>query len=77
MKKGIAILLTFLYSLFSYGQGISVSRFQLFETDLTANTNGTKYTYKVVAKATTGDSTLSRSVTVYRVARQAISSVGE
>ncbi len=42
MKKGIAILLTFLYSLFSYGQGISVSRFQLLETDLTANTNGTK-----------------------------------
>ena len=43
-------------------------------TDTKANTNGTKYTYKVVAKATTGDSTLSKSVTVYRVARPAISS---
>ena len=43
--------------------------------DTAANTNGTKYTYKVVAKAATGDSTLSKSVAVYRVARPAISSV--
>ena len=43
--------------------------------DTKANTNGTKYTYKVVAKAATGDSTLSKSVAVYRVARPAISSV--
>jgi uncharacterized protein YjdB len=44
-------------------------------TDKKANTNGTKYTYKVVAKATTGTSTLSRSLTTYRVARNAISSL--
>ena len=43
--------------------------------DAKANTNGTKYNYKVVAEATTGDSTLSKSVAVYRVARPAISSV--
>ena len=43
--------------------------------DTAANTNGTKYTYKVVAKASTGDSTLSKSVITYRVARPAISSV--
>ena len=43
-------------------------------TDAKANTNGTKYTYKVAAKGTTGDSTLSKSVTVYRVARPAVSS---
>ena len=43
--------------------------------DTKANTNGTKYTYKVVAKASTGDSTLSKSVSVYRVARPAVSSV--
>ena len=44
-------------------------------SDAKANTNGTKYTYKVVAKATTGTSTLSRSLTTYRVARTAISSL--
>ena len=43
--------------------------------DAKANTNGTKYTYKVVAKASTGDSTLSKSVAVYRVARPAVPSV--
>ena len=43
-------------------------------TDAKANTNGIKYTYKVIAKASTGDSTLSKSQTVYRVARPAISS---
>ena len=42
--------------------------------DTAANTNGTKYTYKVVAKASTGDSTLSKSVAVYRVTRPALSS---
>ena len=42
--------------------------------DTAANTNGTKYTYKIVAKASTGDSTLSKSVAVYRVARPTISS---
>jgi len=42
--------------------------------DTKANTNGTKYTYKMVAKASTGDSTLSKSVAVYRVARPSISS---
>ncbi len=43
-------------------------------TDTKANTNGTKYTYKVVAKASTGDSTLSKSRIFYRLARPAISS---
>ena len=43
--------------------------------DAKANTNGTKYTYKVVAKGTTGDSTLSRSRVIYRVARPTVSSV--
>ena len=43
--------------------------------DTKANTNGTKYTYKVVAKASTGDSTLSRSRVIYHVSRPAISSV--
>ena len=42
--------------------------------DTKANTNGTKYTYKVVAKATTGDSTLSKSRVIYRVSRPDISS---
>ena len=44
-------------------------------TDKAANTNGTKYVFKVVAKAGTGDSTLSKSVTTYRVSRPAISSL--
>ena len=44
-------------------------------TDVAANTNGTKYIYKVVAYAKTGKSTLSNSVTIYRVARPAISSL--
>ena len=41
-------------------------------TDTAANTNGTKYVYKVVAKASTGTSPLSKSVTVYRIDRPAI-----
>ena len=42
--------------------------------DKKANTNGTKYTYKIVAKASTGNSTLLKSLTVYRVARPAVKS---
>lgn len=44
-------------------------------TDTKANTNGTKYVYKVVAKAATGASTLSRSLTTYRLARPALVSL--
>ncbi|MBR6473479.1 MAG: Ig-like domain-containing protein [Firmicutes bacterium] len=44
-------------------------------TDTKANTNGTKYTFKVVATASTGDSTLSKSKTFYRVSRPTISSL--
>lgn len=44
-------------------------------TDTKANTNGTKYVYKVVAKASTGASTLSRSLTTYRLARPALVSL--
>ncbi len=36
-------------------------------TDTAANTNGTKYVYKVVAKASIGASTLSKSLTTYKV----------
>lgn len=36
-------------------------------TDTAANTNNTKYVYKVVAKASTGASTLSKSLTTYKV----------
>ena len=43
-------------------------------TDTKASTNGAKYTYKVIATAATGPSTLSKSVAAYRVARPAISS---
>jgi len=41
-------------------------------TDTAANTNGTKYTYKIVAKASTGNSTLSKSLAAYRVAPPAV-----
>ena len=41
-------------------------------TDTAANTNGTKYTYKIVAKASTGNSTLSKSLTTYHVAQPAV-----
>ena len=44
-------------------------------TDAAANTNGAKYIYKVVAKATTGASKLSKSITTYRVARPAITAL--
>lgn len=43
-------------------------------TDKAANTNGTKYTFKIVATASTGTSKLSKSLTTYRVSRPAISS---
>ena len=44
-------------------------------TDTKANSNCSKYTFKIVAKASTGDSTLSKSCTTYRVAAPSISSV--
>ena len=44
-------------------------------TDKKANTNGAKYTYKVVAKGSTGTSTLSKSVTTYRLSRPTITSL--
>ena len=44
-------------------------------TDTKANTNGTKYVYKLVAKASTGDSTLSKTRGIYRVSRSAVTSV--
>ena len=45
-------------------------------TDKKANTNGTKYTYEIIASASsTGRSTLSKSVTTYCVARPAISTL--
>ena len=44
-------------------------------TDKKANTNGTKYTYKIVAKAFTGTSTLSKSLVTYRLARPEITSL--
>ena len=42
--------------------------------DPEANTNGTKYTFKVIATAPTGISTLSKSIVTYRIERPAISS---
>ena len=45
-------------------------------TDAKAGTNGSKYTFKVVAVAKSiGDSTLSKSVTMYRVARPTLTSL--
>ncbi len=44
-------------------------------TDKKANTNGAKYTYKIVAKASTGTSKLSKTLAAYRVARPSVSSV--
>ena len=44
-------------------------------TDKKANTNGAQYTYRIVAKASTGNSTLSKSLTTYRVIRPAVKSV--
>ena len=42
-------------------------------TDKKANQNGKKYTYKIVAKASTGNSTLSKSMSTCRVSRPVIS----
>ena len=44
-------------------------------TDTGATTNGAEYVYKIVAKAPTGTSTLSKSVTIYRLARPGITSL--
>ena len=44
-------------------------------TDTYANTNGTKYTYRVYAKAATGTSNLYRAVVCYKALRPTISSV--
>ena len=44
-------------------------------TDTKANTNGARYVYKLVAKASTGDSTLSKTRGIYRVSRSAVTSV--
>jgi hypothetical protein len=44
-------------------------------TDAKANTNGGKYTYKIIATASTGISNLSKSTIVYRLSRPAISSI--
>ena len=45
-------------------------------TDTAANTNGTKYTYKVIAFTKgVGNSTLSKTCVAYRVARPAITSI--
>ncbi len=43
--------------------------------DAAANTNGTKYVYKLAAYAKTGKSTLSKSVTKYRLESPAVSSL--
>ncbi|MCR5795892.1 MAG: leucine-rich repeat protein [Solobacterium sp.] len=43
--------------------------------DTAATANGTKYTYKIVAYASVGKSIVSRSVTVYRLSRPAVSSL--
>lgn|GEM_PF-5846625 len=44
-------------------------------TDKNAKTNGTKYTYKIVAFAGTGESTLSKSAAVYYVSRPAVTAL--
>ena len=43
--------------------------------DTKADTDGVKYTYKVVANASTGTSSLSRSVAIFRVSAPAIKSL--
>ena len=43
-------------------------------TDTKANTNGTKYTFKIVPTASTGNGT-AKSLTTYRVARPSVNSV--
>ena len=57
-----------LIKLISSGTTVSFS-------DTGANTNGKKYVYKIVARASSGKSTLSKSLTTYRVSRPAIKSL--
>ena len=52
-------------------QGGSVESFQ----DNDTLTNGTRYTYMIYARASTGVSTLRRSTTIYRLTRPSISSL--
>ena len=44
-------------------------------TDTAANTNGTKYTYKIYAKASTGTSPLYKSVIMYKLTRPSVKSL--
>ena len=44
-------------------------------TDTAANTNGSKYTYKIYAKASTGTSTLYKSVIMYKLTRPSVKSL--
>ncbi|MBQ6635770.1 MAG: Ig-like domain-containing protein [Lachnospiraceae bacterium] len=69
------------YTLYRNGTRIAIltGNAKVTYTDSGANTNGAKYVYKVVARAVIGSSTLnstaSRSLTTYRVARPAVSSL--
>ena len=62
-----------------YRDGVRVATIDSGSTvtyiDRDAITNGTKYTFKIVAFGATGSSTLSRSVVIYRLSKAAISSV--
>ena len=62
-----------------YHVSISLSLFSSIglshHNDTAANTNGARYVYKLVARASTGTSSLSRSLTFYKVAGSAISSL--
>ena len=44
-------------------------------TDTAANTNGTKYTYKIVAKAATGTSPVNKTLAYYKLSKPAITSI--
>ena len=44
-------------------------------TDSAANTNGTKYTYKIVAKAATGTSPVNKTLAYYKLSKPAITSI--
>ena len=44
-------------------------------TDTAANTNGTKYTYKIVAKAATGTSPVNKTLAYFKLNKPAISSL--
>ncbi len=58
------------YLLYRNGTKIATidSGYTLSYTDTAGNTNGTKYTYKIVATSAYGNSTLSRSTSTYKVA---------